>query len=70
MDGSCGPEGYSTAFRPISQSNGSAKYRFVFRINPVLHPAELFLIHYTDSNVPYWDGLTTSIFILGMWLMA
>lgn len=28
------------------------------------------LIHFTDSNVPYWDGLTTAIFILGMWLMA
>jgi nicotinamide mononucleotide transporter len=25
---------------------------------------------YTDSSVPYWDGLTTAIFIVGMWLMA
>lgn len=29
-----------------------------------------FLSHYTDSNVPYIDSLTTSIFIVGMWLMA
>ncbi len=28
------------------------------------------LSNYTDSNVPYWDSLTTSIFIVGMWLMA
>jgi len=25
---------------------------------------------YTDSNVPFWDALTTAIFIIGMWLMA
>jgi len=28
------------------------------------------LKNFTDSNVPFWDGLTTSIFIIGMWLMA
>ncbi len=28
------------------------------------------LTNYTDSTVPYWDSLTTSIFIIGMWLMA
>ncbi len=25
---------------------------------------------YTDSDVPYWDSLTTAIFIVAMWLMA
>ena len=29
-----------------------------------------FLTNYTDSNVPVIDSLTTSIFIVGMWLMA
>jgi nicotinamide mononucleotide transporter len=29
-----------------------------------------FLINYTDSDVPFWDSLTTSIFIIGMWMMA
>ena len=30
-----------------------------------------FVLHnYTDSNVPFWDAFTTSIFIIGMWLMA
>jgi nicotinamide mononucleotide transporter len=29
-----------------------------------------FLSRYTDSNVPVIDSLTTSIFIVGMWLMA
>jgi nicotinamide mononucleotide transporter len=28
------------------------------------------LSNYTDSNVPYWDSFTTSIFIVGMLLMA
>ena len=28
------------------------------------------LTHYTDSNVPLIDSATTSIFIVGMWLMA
>jgi nicotinamide mononucleotide transporter len=28
------------------------------------------LDNFTDSNVPLWDGLTTAIFIIGMWLMA
>jgi nicotinamide mononucleotide transporter len=29
-----------------------------------------FLSNYTDSNVPLIDSATTSIFIVGMWLMA
>ncbi len=29
-----------------------------------------FLKNHTDSNVPFWDSLTTAIFIVGMWLMA
>ncbi len=28
------------------------------------------LTHFTDSNVPYIDSFTTSVFIVGMWLMA
>ncbi len=28
------------------------------------------LTHYTDSTVPVWDSVTTSIFLVGMWLMA
>lgn len=28
------------------------------------------LSSYTDSDVPYWDSLTTGIFLVGMWLMA
>ncbi|MBS4062067.1 MAG: nicotinamide riboside transporter PnuC, partial [Bacteroidetes bacterium] len=28
------------------------------------------LIAYTDSNVPNIDAFTTSVFIVGMWLMA
>ena len=28
------------------------------------------LTHYTNSTVPAFDGFTTSLFIVGMWLMA
>lgn len=28
------------------------------------------LKNYTDSDVPFWDSLTTSIFIVGMWLLV
>lgn len=28
------------------------------------------LIHFTDSNVPYWDSFTTSSAFVGMYLMA
>jgi nicotinamide mononucleotide transporter len=28
------------------------------------------LKNYTDSTVPFWDALTTAIFIIGMWQMA
>lgn len=28
------------------------------------------LINFTDSDVPYWDSLTTAIFIIAMYLMA
>lgn len=28
------------------------------------------LTNFTDSDVPFWDSVTTAIFIIGMWLMA
>lgn len=28
------------------------------------------LIHFTDSTVPYWDALNTSLSIIGMWMLA
>ena len=30
----------------------------------------ILLVHYTDSVVPTWDGITTAIYIVGMWLLA
>lgn len=30
----------------------------------------LLLSRYTDSHIPFWDALTTSIYIIGMWLLA
>lgn len=28
------------------------------------------LLHYTDSQVPYWDGLTTALSIVATWMLA
>jgi nicotinamide mononucleotide transporter len=28
------------------------------------------LSHLTDSHIPAWDAFTTSIYIIGMWLLA
>ena len=28
------------------------------------------LLNLTDSDVPFWDSLTTALFFVGMWLMA
>lgn len=28
------------------------------------------LVRYTDSNVPWWDSFTTSLSIVGMWMLA
>lgn len=28
------------------------------------------LIHYTDSDVPWWDAFTTALSIIGMWMLA
>lgn len=28
------------------------------------------LSHYTDSQVPYWDGLTTALSIVATWMLA
>jgi nicotinamide mononucleotide transporter len=28
------------------------------------------LVHFTDSDVPYWDAFTTASAFVGMWLMA
>ena len=30
----------------------------------------ILLQRFTDSNIPFWDSLTTSLAIVGMWLMA
>lgn len=33
-------------------------------------PITFLLIRFTDSTVPVWDGFTTAVFIISMWLMA
>ena len=57
-------------FRPISRATAVQNIVSFSGLILFFILLSYLLIHYTDSNVPYWDGLTTSIFILGMWLMA
>jgi nicotinamide mononucleotide transporter len=63
-------KGLDDKVRPISGAN-----RWEWIISIAGSAMLFFLIgyvlkNYTDSNVPYWDALTTAIFIIGMWLMA
>jgi nicotinamide mononucleotide transporter len=49
--------------------------RYEIIIYSSLIPVFFFLLYYlltnfTDSDVPAWDSLTTSLFLIGMWLMA
>ncbi|MBQ1939786.1 MAG: nicotinamide mononucleotide transporter [Alistipes sp.] len=30
----------------------------------------LFLTHYTNSNVPFWDSLTTALSVVAMWMLS
>ena len=30
----------------------------------------LFLIHFTDSTVPFWDAMTTAMSMIAMWLLS
>lgn len=41
---------------------------FVMAISFVL--LWVILAHYTDNPAPFWDALTTSIYIIGMWFTA
>ena len=37
----------------------------------ILHIAiYLFLIHFTDSTVPFWDAMTTAMSMIAMWLLS
>lgn len=37
----------------------------------VLHAAiYLFLVHFTDSTVPFWDSLTTALCIVAYWMLS
>ena len=56
--------------RPISKASAKEWAVAVTALLILFFILSYLLIHYTDSDVPYWDGLTTAIFMLGMWLMA
>lgn len=55
---------------PISHAPLSY-YIPILLITMVLWAAIYFLLaHYTDSNVPTWDALTTAISVTAMWMLA
>ena len=55
---------------PISSCNRKEHLISAFMLAFFFITLSYFLSNYTDSNVPVIDSLTTSIFIVGMWLMA
>lgn len=55
---------------PISRLNLSAWLYCMVIIAIFFVILYYILTHYTDSTVPFWDSITTAIFIVAMYLMA
>jgi len=55
---------------PISKLNPKEILWFGLALIVFLFSFIFILKNYTDSNVPVWDSITTSIFLVAMWLMA
>ncbi|MEI6576124.1 MAG: nicotinamide riboside transporter PnuC [Bacteroidota bacterium] len=55
---------------PISRFKPEYWILIVFLIVVFSWVIYLVLIKYTDSSVPFWDSVTTAIFIVAMYLMA
>jgi nicotinamide mononucleotide transporter len=56
--------------RPITQATRQEWIYSVAGVIAFFIILYFILKNYTDSNVPFWDAITTAIFIIGMWLMA
>jgi nicotinamide mononucleotide transporter len=56
--------------REISRTSKKEKGLIVIALISFFGILYYVLSHYTDSNVPLFDSATTSIFLVGMWLMA
>ena len=60
----------AVAEREISRTNRKQNLLIVLGFAVFFLILYYTLTHFTDSDVPVLDALTTSIFLLGMWLMA
>ncbi len=54
----------------VSYNNLTENIRGLLLTVSVLAVLYLVLSNYTNSDVPFWDGLTTAFFITAMWLVA
>jgi nicotinamide mononucleotide transporter len=59
-----------TKEREISKTTKREKIQIFFSLIIFFFILFFILTNYTDSNVPIIDSITTSIFLVGMWLMA
>jgi len=59
-----------TKEREISKTTKKEKIQILFSLMIFFFILFFILTNYTDSNVPIIDSITTSIFLVGMWLMA
>ena len=57
-------------FIPISKNTFGQHVLSIVGAIAFFFVLQFVLKNYTDSTVPNWDSATTSIFIIGMWLMA
>jgi len=57
-------------YKPITKNDQSFWFRSLLFFGLSWITLYLVLFHFTDSDVPFWDSLTTSFAIVGMWLMA
>lgn len=54
----------------IARLTSTHRWRMVM-VSLVLWPlVSLFLQHYTDTDVPWWDGFTTSLSLVGQYLLG
>ncbi|MCD6113163.1 MAG: nicotinamide mononucleotide transporter [Bacteroidales bacterium] len=64
------PDNEETNTRPVSRCT---KLEYIICIVGLILSfivLRFILVNYTDSNVPVWDSITTSLFFLAMWLQA
>ena len=70
---------FSTAFSIAEKSNSELKIAYtpcvawvaIVGVYVLLHATiYMLLVTFTDSNVPFWDSLTTSLSVVAYWLLS